>query len=137
MHHVPFGKYRDFLIFFLQPRPFFRFKTSKVSKNKPKASQHEHADVTLDFLYVILTFFVNTRVFQACMRLRVLLSLVLSWKCCLHFYILVHQIWQRMTSISCFLTIKYWLSNILSHFCFEKMPRSYEFTHAWNTLVKT
>ena len=37
--------------------------------------------------------------------------------------------------ISCCLTIKYQLSNTLSHFCFEKMPKSLEFTHAWQALV--
>ena len=40
-----------------------------------------------------------------------------------------------MTTISCFLTIKYELSsNTLSHVCFEKMPRSWEFTHNWRSL---
>ena len=36
--------------------------------------------------------------------------------------------------ILCFLTIKCQLINSLSHFCFEKMPRSWEFMHAWNTM---
>ena len=40
-----------------------------------------------------------------------------------------------MTTILCFLTIKYQLSNTLSHVCFEKIPRSWEFTHNWHSLV--
>ena len=39
-----------------------------------------------------------------------------------------------MTTILCFLTIKYQLSNTLSQVCFEKMPESWEFTHAWQAL---
>ena len=35
-----------------------------------------------------------------------------------------------MTTISCFLTIKYELSNT-----FEKMPRSWEFAHNWHSLL--
>ena len=33
-----------------------------------------------------------------------------------------------------FRVINYQLSNTLSHVCFEKMPRSWEITHVWNTL---
>ena len=39
-----------------------------------------------------------------------------------------------MTTISCFLTIKYELSNTLNHVCFEKMPRSWEFAHSLYSL---
>ena len=42
-----------------------------------------------------------------------------------------------MTTISCFLTIKYQLSNTLSHVCFEKMPTSWEFTHNWSPMTST
>ena len=40
--------------------------------------------------------------------------------------------------ILCFLTIKllkYQLRNTLSHVCFEKMPKRWEFKHAWQALV--
>ena len=36
-----------------------------------------------------------------------------------------------------FFTIKYQLSNTLSHVWFEKMPRSWEFAHAWNNLFRS
>ena len=42
----------------------------------------------------------------------------------IHSYILVHQIFQEITSIWCFLAIKCQLSNTLKHICFEKMPRN-------------
>ena len=45
----------------------------------------------------------------------------------IHSYILVHQIWQEITSIWCFLAIKCQLSNTLKHVCFDKMPRNWEF----------
>ena len=39
-----------------------------------------------------------------------------------------------MTTFFCFLNKKYQPRNTLSHVCFEKIPRSWEFAHAWNTL---
>ena len=54
-------------------------------------------------------------------------SPVLSWKCCLHSYILL--IWKKMTTIMC-------LSNTLSHFWFEKIPRSWEFMHNWSPMAR-
>ena len=39
-----------------------------------------------------------------------------------------------MTTILCFVTIKYQLSNTLSHFCFGKMPRNWENAHRCRAL---
>ena len=42
-----------------------------------------------------------------------------------------------MTTIWYFLAIKYQLSNTLKHVCFEKLPRSWEFTHYWRCLFQS
>ena len=59
---------------------------------------------------------------QACVRLRMFLSFIM--KVLFTFLYLSSPNLIENDYFSCFLTLKYQLSNTLSHNCFEKMPKS-------------